>query len=556
MIRMAAYQFPEEKIMTSSNLKKQKNESNVFLRNDYNNKVILQIIETLVEKRILRKSDKLIWSMFFSNSPYQEKTKINGRAGVSIDINRVINALKGDENPDFKTGRIINYSRQSRAVKIKKYIEIGLLSRIEDSAIDYEVGYPTSAQPIQTLNRNKKYIKKKNNNKDLQLISTEAIEKLGTIQAISNYIGRCVRLTDKIKTDVIKTKFLVKSQSDEELNGVLEVEATSLKNTSIVVADDLLLVDYIYSMIRERLDERTDQNQSIIENKFTFDLADVARDFYKGDSGPGRTIIYNKILRISSTEYTISVNNNAIWLMSRLGFVTEDGAPFKKARLRWLSLSGEQSEYFEAKTESTRYVTISLPDFIINNLNQRFNNKPNILPMFKRDKIMLKGKSAGIIWTLNNYLMTMLPVSGYINGPVMLNKFLQRWQPYLDNETLLQPALQAYLKAIVDKNTMLYVDSIRITQAKKVSLQKVFSLVGSFLIKTTNITPYAKQIRTIKYELTAIRLNVADIAMCRKQIEDTQSGVAFSENPLFEKKLNLIISKGGKHNVDKKLLKS
>ena len=532
-----------------------KSQSNILLRSDYNAEVILQIIDSLVEKRTLRKSDKLIWSMFFTNSPYQEKTIIDGKAGVSIDMNRVIDALKGDDNPDFKTERIINYSRQSRAVKIKKYIEIGLLTKIDNSIVNYEVGYPTNVTPVKTVKRSKKYLKKSKINNSYS-ISTEAIEELGTIQVISNYIGRCVRLSEKIIADVIKTAFMVKSPSEDGLNGTLVVEATTLKNESIVIADDLLLIDYIYSMIKEKLDERADYQKRIIKNKFTFDLVDVSRDFHKGDSGPGRTIIYNKLLRISSTEYTISVDNNALWLMERLGFVNEDGNPFKKTRLRWLTIVGEQSDRAEETGESNRYVTISLPDFIVNNINNKVNERTKILPMFKRDKVMLKGKNAGIIWTLNNFLMTMLPVPGYINGPVLLTKFLQRWQPYLDNDTMIKPALQAYLKAMLNNNSLLYVEGERQTNTKKVSVQIMFSLGGSFLIKTQNITPHAKQIRTIKYQITSIRLNVAEVAMCRKQVQQIQSGITFNENPIFQKKLNEIISKGGKYAVDKKSAKS
>jgi len=540
-------------MLSSNTTKKSKNNTMVFLQKDYIQNALLQIIKSLVEDKFLRKSDLFIWESVMNNIIHQKQTAVNGNQGFSIDIYEIFDSLRGIKNPDFKTNRFFNYDRNSKKNKLKKYLEIGLLKAIDDEDVGYEIHYPTKAASQNTpKERSKKYLK--NNQKNWQLISTESIEKMGTIQVISNYIGRCVRLTDKIKTDVIKANFIVKNKSPDKEDGVLVVEATSLKNSSIVTAEDLLLVDYVYSMINEKLEDREDKS-GIIKNKFTFDLASIARDFGWNDSGNGRAMIYNKALRISSTEYTISSCKNALWLMSRLGFVSETGNVFTKARLRWFRIAGEQNEYLsDQSNDSARYVTISLPDFIITNLNDK-NKKEyfTTLPMFKRDKTMLKGKGAGVLWTLNNYLMTMLAVPGYIHGAVPLNKFLSRWQPYLDNGVLIKPVTEVYLKTITNSDSLLYVQNMSLTSRAKVSVEKSYSLVGTFLIKTKNTTPFYKQISSIKYEVTAIRLNVAEVAMCIKRIEKLKESPLFVSDKEFEKKLQNILSKGGKHTVDKNL---
>ena len=534
--------------------KKLKRNTVIFLRKDYSQEALLQIIESLVEEKLLRKSDLLIWSSVMINIVQQKAMTLNGKQGVSIDIYRVIDSLKGSDNPDFKKHRVFNYDRNSKKNKLEKYLQIGLLKSLSDAEAGYEINYPTKANSLDiSKKRSSTYLKK--HQEDWQLISTEAIEKMGTIQVISNYIGRCVRLTDKIKADVIKANFIVKSKSSDEQDGVLMIEATSLKNSSIVIADDLLLVDYVYSMINEKLEER-ENTSAPIENKFTFDLASVARDFGWNDSGNGRSIIYTKILRISSTEYAISSCKNASWLMSRLGFLNENGEVFTKARLRWFRIAGEQTDDVNGQNDgSSRYVTISLPDFIIANLNDKNKKKTfATLPMFKRDKIMLQGKSAGVLWTLNNYLMTMLAVPGYMHGPVSLDKFLTRWQPYLEEVDLLKSAKQVYLKAITNKNSLLYVTDLHTTKRCKVKLIQAYSLVGSFLVKTKNITPFHKQIGALKYDITAIRLNTAEISMCRKRIETLKKSPLFVTDDLFKKKLSVILSNGGKHAVDKRLI--
>ncbi|MCI2285902.1 hypothetical protein L3081_24055 [Colwellia sp. MSW7] len=198
-------------------------------------------------------------------------------------------------------------------------------------------------------------------------------------------------------------------------------------------------------------------------------------------------------------------------------------------------------------------MTISLPDFIITNINDKNRKEPfTTLPMFKRDKSMLKGKSAGVLWTLNNYLMTMLAVPGYIHGAVLLDKFLTRWQPYLEDVELIRTAKQVYLKAITNKDTLLYAHDIKITKRRKISIGLAYSLVGYFLVKTINITPFHKQINSIQYETTAIRLNVAEITMCRKRIEELKKTPLFVSDEFFKKQLDVIFSTGGKHTVDKK----
>ena len=44
----------------------------VFLRDDYNDKVLLQMIETLITKGLLKKSDLLIWRLLLTNIKIKE----------------------------------------------------------------------------------------------------------------------------------------------------------------------------------------------------------------------------------------------------------------------------------------------------------------------------------------------------------------------------------------------------------------------------------------------------------------------------------------------------
>ena len=100
---MSSIHLPNPKKMPDKvTQKKAKRNTVIFLRKDYSQEALLQIIESRVEEKLLRKSDLVIWSSVMINIVQQKAMTLNGKQGVSIDIYRVIDSLKGSDNPDFK----------------------------------------------------------------------------------------------------------------------------------------------------------------------------------------------------------------------------------------------------------------------------------------------------------------------------------------------------------------------------------------------------------------------------------------------------------------------
>ena len=479
--------------------------------------------------------------------------------GVFIRFFDICDNIEGKLNPSLKNPKPIKMSRNTRYNRINELIKIGFLNNIQFKIPDfyqksklsiYTLEFPdTLPQPNNEeskagLVRTSEYKKARRN----EQIATEQmtfafiskpLKKMASYTMLANYLNRCIRTTASVTKKTLQTEFQV--PNPDGVHGVISVTTSSLDHAEIMLPDDMVLVDYIYSVIKERLQDNSENLIVPIENRFRFDISSICIDLGKSDSGGYRASIEKQIDRICATEFMISGKENAEWVMSFFGFVDKYDKPYSRVDLRLLRRLGVQNDELDEESQSildkrasARYIDVAIPDFIINQIILALAAKQaDIMPMFYRDKRLITENEPGFGWLLNNYLMSMLVKPGKVHGAVELDKFSERWMKTIDNVDDLFKHNIIFLRFLLTPDHLLYVNGLTVNARKQPRLRLLYSKVGKFLIKVVNIRPDLQRLTKIKYEFTAIRLSDAKIQLYEERTKLVVSDIRFAEDESF-----------------------
>lgn len=516
------------------------------------------MIEKLVELRKLKPSDQLIWNYIYTAKHVEVECKDS--EAIYSRLFQAFELATGQPNPDFTKQKPIKLGIQSRYARIKTYVELGLLIDWPNPIpSDYKSGrlkfytpsYPalTSIEPLNDdaepneTGRNIDTI-----TDDILQSASLPIRHLGSFQMFANIIGRCVRAdrTDKRKTLV--SEFPIPSVNDHKA-GKIKVTTSALDNSEIMLPEDLLLVDVVYSKIKELL--RSDNGITYpARNSFTFDKVDIAAELDKRDSGAMRDSVHQQFERIGATEFDVESSEEARWLMKQFQFMNESGEAFDRKRIRWLTIEGEifhkDIQQESDKKRSSRYITISLPEFLFNSINLWLKTRQgDILPMFSRDKKMIKQSSAGQVWTLNNYLNMTTSKPGLRRGPVILDAFLAGYIPHIGTQTKMGQL--TFIKVLLESDRLIYAYNLTVNSRNQPRLNVAISLIGNHLLFLRNITPTASQLSRIRYEISNVRLTDNETDEAAKILNTVKNEPNLLEDEYTYKWAKTIYSTAGKY---------
>ena len=340
---------------------------------------------------------------------------------------------------------------------------------------------------------------------------------MGSFQMFANIIGRCVRIDRSDKRKTFISEFTIPGNQDRP-SGKIRVVTSALDKSEIMLPEDLLLVDVVYSKIKELLRSKHGITYPL-RNLFTLDKVDIAHDLHKTDSGAGRELLHQQFERINATEYDVESCENARWLMRQFQFINEIGEVYDKKRIRWLSIEGERYDPngSERSKRASRYISVSLPEFLFDAINNWLKTREgDILPMFTRDKKLVKQSAAGQIWALNNYLDMIAPRPGNYRKPIGLDKFITSFVPHMEEKRQIE--YLSIVKILIDKDRLIYAFNLSINIRKQPRLKYAASLVGRHLIVLRNITPSASQLSRIKYDIEHVKLNDTQHNVAKEQL--------------------------------------
>lgn len=535
----------------------------IALDNKISQQRLLSFIDALIERKSLKPSDKLVWEYIYTAQTFCAEYVEN--AVTYIRFFNACDLVHGQPNPDTKSKRPISLSRPNRYQRFKKYASVGLLIEHSHDIQSYKStkvsvfkpAFPKLAPLVDADDAlyDIQKIHKKTGitiDPDANIVPGKALERPGSIPSLANFIGRAVRSSEQIKDKTIVTKFTVKPEHKNKADGSLTVVATSLDNSELMLPEDNLIVDYIYSKLKETLLETQDNVTTNIRNRFMFDLAAMSRDLYGDDSGGLRERIYKHMLRISSSEFKVDASPNARYVMTQIGLVDVNGAPFDQITFNWFKILGEKAEYESSEAEyrslkeaiPSRYVTISLPPFI----HERFNDslgakaKELMLPMYGRSNELIKQPNAGTVWSLNNYLSRMLVEAGRKTSPVELGTFLERWYPALSNtgkditehRKIMRNEIFNFLKVMMKPERLLFYKNYKSDNARgRPRVDLLYAKVNHYIIRIENLTPTMMKYTSIKYSVTALRMDAKELEYTTNWNQHIRKMPGLAEDDMF-----------------------
>jgi|GEM_PF-5715413 len=508
----------------------------------------LNAIDKLCENNHLKPSDRLFWGAALTLSSldpvYSDKQQtLQFSYLFAFDA---LDNINGSENPDTKSKRPLQLSENSLYRRLKTYQDVGLLEKISHKipiAKQKTSILKLKLPSIQTLQQPEKISDKPISQAELHLarkqeitlaqesshadlVSTSGLEGMGSLQLIARYLSRCIRPDDSIDKKTTLTTFPVKGQ---ETDGRLSIVTTCLDTSSLMTSDDLLLADICYQMIQESLkrDNNRGALQYPIKNRFRFDKAALLREYkrnMRADSGEARRLLDQQLDRIFSTSFEIEADQ-AEQLMRHFNFIAPNGNVYDRKRFSLLSVAGEEFDETEAQSDlfpdelqklmanrkSSRYVTVSLPDFMEDQINDWLQQKSQyMMSMFGRDLHLLEQKKSGVVWVLNNYLRSFLINENSIMRRMSLHQFINNWFKYLDEEAEIRRIQKMLFSLLTDESNMLHYTDLKINSRKDIRLTTLYSKVSDFLFYVENITPEMSQLSKIKYDIHIVRLTDID----------------------------------------------
>jgi hypothetical protein len=485
----------------------------------------LHFVKILVQLGHLAESDYLIWSYIHTYRLTQPDIELNG--GVFFRIFAAFDLLEGHDNPDYNYKKKFKFGSQSRYNRVKLYRDTKLLSEYNGEKPPYKSGrvkyYEALFPALAGIEpRAAKAEKKVSKSTELEFVPNgiqigDPLKNVGTFQIFGNLIGRCVRLNESDKRKTLNSRFNIPAPVGGEA-GYIEVVTSALDNSSVMTSEDLILVEVVYSKIKERLHSRN-QVTYPLKNSFTLDVVSISSELEKRDSGSLRENINTRFERVSSTEFMISCSGTAKWLMKKFQFYDADEMVFDRKRIRWLEINGESFEKGDKissnidEKKCSRYINISLPSFLYDSMNEWLKDrKGDILPMFSRDKALLTQHNAGQLWTLNNYLNMIAANVGDKRSSPSLKKFLTSYVPHVGENIRYGEA--TLISLLTHTNRLLFASKLSINSRKQARFHSAVSFIEKHLIIIKNMTPHTSQLSKIEYSIYFVKMNATETKEC------------------------------------------
>ncbi|MEI8651084.1 hypothetical protein P4S73_29465 [Paraglaciecola sp. Hal342] len=332
-----------------------------------------------------------------------------------------------------------------------------------------------------------------------------------------------------------------------------------------MLGDDMVLLNYFYSSINERLISNLTDLTAPFQNLFRFDKRSILIDLGLTDSGGNRDTLDASVSRVVNTLFSLESDSEGLWLMQKLGLVDGNGHPYSKAPVRLIEEVGqtddaeavELDELIKSRT-SLRYFDIALPSFLERQINRSIqmwhesiaaNTHQNLptLKMFSRDKTLLLGQEKGLIWLINDHLSAKLARPGFSIGPVSLEAFLTAFSSSIITKTDVMTVKKLMFTSLHSQSFMLYCDEWHVNKRRQPRFMKLIAMLNhKFLLEIENVTPgytLTTRISNLRYQFRVIRLTEAEIEECKERSALIQKNIEYAEDEVFVPFANAIFAR-------------
>ena len=542
----------------------------IVITKDLLDETYFKIIDHMIDGNIIKPSSKLLIESFLN--AYSVLMEHVENDNVYIRAFSAFSMLIGKSNPDFKKKTLIKLSKPTMYKRIAMLKEKDIIVELPNDLIPtfydgqkgftfYKLQFPTikakdkiDAADIPEDQRSSVYRKARRAEMELnaQMPFTYAetqLQKMGTYEFLSNFLNRCIRPDTTNQQKTIKNEFKV-PVPNEKISGLLNITTTTLDTSEILIADDMVLVDYILSVILERLED-SEGLILPIENRFRFDYSSILADFNITDSGGYRDVLNRQFDRIFSTAFTIVACPKTIWLMEKLGFVDAEGKPYDNVSVRLLSQIGQRNQDVPAGVDTilnnrkvNRYIDLSLPDHLIQQINNSLERGDRrLVPMFSRDKLLIQQSQPGLPWMLNNFLSQKCPRPGFKYGAVELKSFCQLWIKAWETKAESIKGTLSILKMLLVQGKLLYVEGFKQNSRNQPRITLLYSKIDSYLIKIENQTPDGKQLGSLIYTFTAVKFTEAEHKEANERSLLIKENYEYSGDEIYKTTGNNIIAR-------------
>lgn len=533
----------------------------IVITKDLLDETYFKIVDHMIDGNIIKPSSKLLIESFLN--AYSVLMEYVDKDNVYIRAFSAFNMLIGKSNPDFKKNTLIKLSKPTMYKRIAMLKEKDFIVELPKELIPefytgqkgftfYKLQFPTiktkdviSAADSPENQRSAKYRKAikaemEFNSQMPFAYADQQLQKMGTHESLSNFLNRCIRPDTSNHQKTINNEFKV-PVPNEKLTGLLKVTTTTLDTSEILIADDMVLVDYILSVILERLED-SEGLILPIENRFRFDFASILVDFKINDSGGYRDLLNRQFERIFSTDFKIVACPRTIWLMEKLGFVDSEGKPYDTVSIRLLSPIGQRNQDVPEGVDTilnnrkvNRYIDLSLPDHLIQQINKALENGDRrLVPMFSRDKILIQQSQPGLPWMLNNFLNQKCPRPGFKYGAVALKSFCSEWIKAWENKAESTKGTTTILKMLLSQDRLLYVEGLKQNSRNQPRIKLLYAKIDSYLIRIENKTPDGKQLGSLVYTFTAVKFTEAENREAEERSFLVRNHYLYSEDEIYK----------------------
>lgn len=395
----------------------------------------------------------------------------------------------------------------------------------------------------------------------------QPLEQLASMDILAAYFNDCIRPSKALVTKNILHEKSIKNPESGKF-GKISIETTTSTSelAEIMIGDDMVLLNYFYSSINERLTSTIENISIPFQNLFRFDKRSILIDLGVSDSGGNREVLDAQVSRIVNTQFTLESDSESLWLMKKLGLVDGNDIPYSKAPVRLLEEVGQYDDGNSASIDqifkergSRRYFDLKLPTFLERQINatikqynkkleQGSSNQP-ILKMFNRDKHLLNGDEKGIIWLINDYLSSKLARPGFMTTTMPLAQFFSAFNAAINTKEHYMAMSRVLFNALGKQSHLLYRDEWIVNKRLQPRFLRLISLVDNkFLIDIENSTiGYSTKTRlsNIQYTFKAIRLTESEINDCKDRLNLVKEYIDYSEDNVFLKLAEDIFARSG-----------
>lgn len=541
----------------------------LIITKDLINKTYFDVLDHMIKEKMLKPSSKLLIESFLNS--YNILTDFIDEGHVYIRPFASFDMLIGKPNPDLKSNAPLKMSTPSKYKRLRELKDLGFITnhpkknlpsfyQHETRTVFYKLQFPTitlaSHESLEQCidHRSTEYKSARKieaeMSEQLPFAFTSQLKEMGTYELLANFISTCIRPEKSVNLKTIKKEFPTSSPNKGE-TGVFKITTTTLETSEIIVAEDMVLIDYLLSGIIENI-KNQEPLQTPVENRFRFDFATILMDFDIDDSGGYREALSKQFNRIFATTFNIDACSKALWLMEKLGFVDEQGNPYDSVSIRFLTPIGQRSEDkldddvidILKGRKVNRYIDVALPPHLIQQINKSLGNGDrHLIPMFSRDKYLIQQKDSGLPWLLASFLSKHCPRPGFKHGPIELKSFCSGWMKAWEGKEEARRGVLSMLKMLLQQGRLLYVEGLTNNTRNQPRLNLLYAKIDKFLIRVVNTTPEKYQLNSIIYEFLAVKLSDAEIRESDDRIALVKEHSEYAQDEMYKKLGNNIIAR-------------